>query len=101
VVGRVPPATYLYGPPHFLRVALPQIRLKGLLDTAFEQIRHYSQSDVGVSLWLLWAFNDIVQTISEPDSRATLLQRASRVVSGCAPHRGQRLTAIEVDVVAR
>jgi uncharacterized membrane protein len=108
-LGRVPPATYLYGPPHVLRVVLPQIRPEGLLDTAFEQIRHYSQSDVAVSLRLLRAFNDIVQTVIDPDSRATLLQRASRVVSGCAPHLPeddpaklhQRLTTIEANVVAR
>jgi len=108
-LGRVPPPTYLYGPPHVLRVVLPQIRLERLLDTAFEQIRHYAQSDVAVSLRLLRAFNDIVRTVNDPDSRATLLQRASRVVSGCAPHLPeddlaklrQRLTAIEANVVAR
>jgi uncharacterized membrane protein len=108
-LGRVPPPTYLYGPPHLLRVVLPQIRLEGLLDTAFEQIRHYSQSDVAVSLRLLRAFNDIVQTVNDPDSRTTLLQRASRVVSGCASllpeddlaKLRQRLAAIEANVVAR
>jgi hypothetical protein len=56
-----------------------------LLDTAFEQIRQYSQSDVAVSLRLLRAFNDIAQTVSDTESRAMLLQRASRVVTGCAP----------------
>jgi len=106
-LGRVPPPSYLYGPPHVLRVVLPQIRLEGLLDTAFEQIRHYSQSDVAVSLRLLRAFNDIAQTVSDPESRTTLLQRASRVVTGCAPHLPeddlatlrQRLMAIEANVV--
>jgi uncharacterized membrane protein len=107
-LGRVPPPTYLYGPPHVLRVVLPQIRLEGLLDTAFEQIRHYSQSDVAVSLRLLRAFNDIAQTVSDPESRTTLLQRASRVVAGCAPHLPeddlaklrQRLTALEANLLA-
>jgi uncharacterized membrane protein len=106
-LGRVPPPTYLYGPPHVLRVVLPQIRLEGLLDTAFEQIRHYSQSDVAVMLRLLRAFNDIAQTVSDPESRTTLLQRASRVVAGCAPHLPeddlaklrQRLTALEANLV--
>jgi uncharacterized membrane protein len=108
-LGRVPPPTYLYGPPHVLRVVLPQIRFEGLLDTAFEQIRHYAQSDVAVSLRLLRGFNDIAQTISDPAFRATLSQRASRVVTGCPPHLPeddlaklrQRLTAIGANVVAR
>jgi uncharacterized membrane protein len=108
-LGRVPPPNYLYGPPHVVRVVLPQIRLEGLLDTAFEQIRHYSQSDVAVSLRLLRAFSDIAQTVSDPESHTTLLQRASRVVTGCAPHLPeddlaklrQRLAAIEATVVDR
>jgi uncharacterized membrane protein len=108
-LGRVPPPNYLYGPPHVLRVVLPQIRLDGLLDTAFEQIRHYSQSDVAVSLRLLRAFDDVAQTVSDLESRATLLQRASRVVTGCAPHLPeedlaklrQRLMAVEANVVDR
>ena len=108
-LGRVPPPNYLYGPPHVLRVVLPQIRLEGLLDTAFEQIRHYAQSDVAVSLRLLRAFNDIAQTVSDPESRAMLSQRASRVVTGCAPHLAeedlarlrQRHTAIEANVADR
>jgi uncharacterized membrane protein len=49
-LGCVPPPTYLYGAPHVLRVVLPEIPLERLLDTAFEQIRHYSQSDIAVSL---------------------------------------------------
>ena len=35
------------------------IDLDGLLDTAFEQLRHYAAADVAVSLRLLRAFNDI------------------------------------------
>ena len=50
--SRTPPRTYLHGPPHVLRVVVPWIDFEGLLDTAFEQIRHYSQSDIAVSLRL-------------------------------------------------
>lgn len=108
-LGRVPPPTYLYRPPHVLRVILPQIRLEGLLDTAFEQIRHYSQSDVAVSLRLLRAFDDIAQTISDGQARTALFQRASRVVAGCAPHLPeddlarlrQRFAGIEAKAAAR
>ena len=107
--GRVSPPTYFYGPPHVLRVSLPQIGFRGLLDTAFEQIRHYSQSDVAVSLRLLRAFDDIAMTVNDSESRATLLQRASRVVAGCTPHLPegdlaklrQRLAAMEAKAAAR
>jgi uncharacterized membrane protein len=62
-LGRVPPPTYLYSPPHVLRVVLPWISFEGLLDTAFEQIRHYAQSDAAVSLRLLRALGDILDTV--------------------------------------
>jgi uncharacterized membrane protein len=81
-LGRVPPPTYLYGPPHVLRVVLPWIGFEGLLDTAFEQIRHYSQSDAAVSLRLLRAYDDMLATVADPQLRATLLRRAEHVVTG-------------------
>jgi len=102
-LGRVPPPTYLYGPPHVLRVILPWISFEGLLDTAFEQIRHYSQADAAVSLRLLRAFGDIVETVQDAERRATLVDRARRVVASCAAHLPeddlerlqQRLAAME------
>src|SRR6516162_2284167 len=36
----------------------------GLLDTAFEQIRHYAVADIAVSLRLMRAFNDIASVRS-------------------------------------
>jgi len=62
---------------------MPWISLDGLLDTAFEQIRHYSETDVAVSLRLLRAFDDIARTVADADLRRILLGRARRVVSGC------------------
>jgi len=82
-IHRAPPSSYLYAPPHVLRVIVPWIGLDQLLDTAFEQIRHYSASDIAVSLRLLRAFNDIARTASDVDLRGTLLERARRVVAGC------------------
>jgi len=81
--SRVPPGSYLYGPPHVLRVVVPWITLDGLLDTSFEQIRHYSSSDIAVSLRLLRAFDDIAETVQHPAYRSALLQRAERVLAGC------------------
>ena len=61
-LGRVPPPTYFYSPPHVLRLVLPWISFEGLVDTAFEQIRHYSSADAAVSLRLLRAFGDILDS---------------------------------------
>jgi uncharacterized membrane protein len=75
----------------------------GLLDTAFEQIRHYGAADIAVSLRLLRAFRDIANATQHSDIRATLLTRAQRVAAGCASHLPkddliklhQRLAALE------
>jgi len=57
--------------------------LEGLLDTAFEQIRHYSQSDAAVSLRLLRAYDDVVSTVKDLEMSGVLLSRAKRVIAGC------------------
>ena len=62
---------------------LPWIDLNGMLDTAFEQIRHYSASDVAVSLRLLRALGDIASTVREPQLREMLRRRAQSVIEGC------------------
>jgi uncharacterized membrane protein len=81
--GRVPPSSYFYDPPHVLRLVVPWIDFNGLLDTAFEQIRHYAASDIAVSLRLLRAFGDLAGSISDPKLRGLVLGRAGRVVAGC------------------
>ncbi|MGA2793234.1 MAG: DUF2254 domain-containing protein [Roseiarcus sp.] len=81
--SRAPPQAYLHGPPNVLRVAVPWIGFDGLLDTAFEQIRHYSRSDVAVSMRLIRAFDDMVVAGSPLKEQQSLLRRARRVVEGC------------------
>ena len=44
-LGRAPPASVLFDPPHVPRVMVPWISVDGMLDTAFEQIRHYAATD--------------------------------------------------------
>src|SRR5262249_23090007 len=44
-LGRAPPASLLFDPPHVPRVFVPWIGVDGMLDTAFEQIRHYAAND--------------------------------------------------------
>jgi uncharacterized membrane protein len=82
-IGRASPPSRIHNPPHVLRVVLPWIDLNGLLDTAFEQIRHYSASDVAVSLRLLRALGDIASTVREPHLQEMLRRRAQSVVEGC------------------
>jgi uncharacterized membrane protein len=107
-IGRVPPPTHYYAPPHVLRLVVPWMTFEGLLDTAFEQIRHYAVADMAVSLRLMRAFNDIAGTTRHADLHEKLLERARRVADGCAGHLPkdellklqQRLTKIETGIAA-
>ena len=83
-VGRAPPQSYHYDPPHVLRVIVHWIDLEGLLDLAFEQIRHYSVADAAVSLRMMRALGDISAATSDPAIRRRLLERGKRVIDGCA-----------------
>jgi uncharacterized membrane protein len=102
-VSRKPPVSLLCDPPHVVRVIVPWIEIEGLLDTAFEQIRHYSMSDIAVSLRLLRALDDVASTCYDPGIIETLVARGRRVVAGCAERLSpdhieklqQRLSALE------
>ena len=83
-VGRNTAVSLLCDPPHVVRVIVPWIGTESLLDTAFEQIRHYSASDIAVSLRLLRAFDDIAATCTDPRIVETLATRGRRVLAGCA-----------------
>jgi uncharacterized membrane protein len=107
-ISRIPPPSHYYAPPHVLRLFVPWISFDGLLDTAFEQIRHYSAADVAISLRLLRAFRDIASTTQHTDLRNKLVERAKRVVAGCTGHLPkddlkklqQRLVALETMIAA-
>jgi uncharacterized membrane protein len=102
-VGRKPAVSLLCDPPHVVRVIVPWIGIEGLLDTAFEQIRHYSTSDVAVSLRLLRALDDIASTGHDAGIIEPLVARGRRIVAGCAERLSsdqieklrQRLSALE------
>jgi uncharacterized membrane protein len=81
--SRAAPPSCLYAPPYVLRVVVPWISYEGLLDTAFEQIRHYAKSDIAVSLRLLRAFDDMVLAGPSHKEIQSLIGRARRVVAGC------------------
>ena len=82
--GRAPPATLLTDPPHVVRVIIPWTDFDHLLDTAFEQIRHYSTTDAAVSLRLLRALDDLASTVDDVGVRQQLIERGRRIVAGCA-----------------
>ena len=82
-IDRLPPRTLYYDPPHILRIAVPWIGLDGLLDLAFEQIRHYAVADAGVSLRLMRALGDIASTVGEPQIREILIERGRQLLAGC------------------
>ena len=101
--ARAQPASVMFDPPHVPRVFVPWISIDGMLDTAFEQIRHYAANDAAVSLRLLRAIGDIASTLQQQDLHHKLLERAHRVVNGCenrlsgtdASRLQQRLATIE------
>ncbi|HUI13249.1 MAG TPA: DUF2254 domain-containing protein [Xanthobacteraceae bacterium] len=108
-INRMPPPSHYYAPPHVLRLFVPWMSFDGLLDTAFEQIRHYAAADIAVSLRLARAFHDIAIATEHPDLRTELVERARRVAVGCAGHLPkdelvkleQRVAAIETTIVAK
>lgn len=81
--SREMPEPLLYDLKGVARVAVRWIDLERLLDSAFEQIRMYSKTDIAVSMRLLRTFGDIAVATQDPDLRRTLLERAQRVVAGC------------------
>ena len=108
-ISRMPPPSHYYAPPHVLRLFVPWISFDGLLDTAFEQIRHYAAADVAVSLRLVRAFSDVASATQHADLRTKLLERAQRVAAGCAEHLSkddlvklqQRLATLETIIRGR
>ena len=87
--ARQPPESVLYDRPGVARVSIDWIDFERLLDSAFEQIRLYSQSDVAVSLRVLRAFGDIARTTADAGFRRTLAERGRRILAGCATRLGE------------
>ena len=81
--SRMPPDEDYFEPPHVLRLSVPWIGFEGLLDLAFEQIRHYALSDAAVSLRLMRALGDIASTIEDAERRDVLVKRGQQIVTDC------------------
>ena len=93
-ISRYAPDTLLSDPPHVVRVVMPGIELDGLLDTAFEQIRHYAVADIAVSARLLRALGDIASSTEDPGMHAQLVARGRRIYEGCRARLGEADIAI-------
>jgi len=88
VASREPPESRMYDPPGVLRLYIRWPSFERLLDSAFEQIRMYSKADVAVSLRMLRALGDISRTTDDPEICRIVLDRANRIVAGCAERLG-------------
>lgn len=82
--SREEPVSLHYDPPGLLRVCIPWPGFDRVVDTAFDQIRLYAQTDIAVSLRMLRALGDVATTISDPVAKQRLAERARRIVAGCA-----------------
>jgi len=82
--SRQPPESRLYDSAGVCRVSIAWIDFEKLLDSAFEQTRMYSKTDVAVSLRMLRALGDIAITTGDQSARRILTERGRRIVSGCA-----------------
>ena len=85
------PQTEYYYPEGTLRLSVPWLGFDRILESAFEQIRLYSQSDVAVSLRLLRAFSDIASTLPDRESRKLIVEQGIKLVTGCSAHLAEEV----------
>jgi uncharacterized membrane protein len=105
-LGRQPPKSSYYAPPHVLRLVVPWITFQGLIDMAFDQIRHYAIADLAVSLRLIRAFGDIASKTKRADEKSALVELARRVMAGSSKNLSesevarlkQRVAHFEADI---
>ena len=76
------PSAYRYDTNHTLRVMAEPIAFEQLIDTAFNQIRHYGKSDIAVTLRLLKAIAQIASHTHRPRDQIALEQQAEMIVQG-------------------
>ncbi|HXP78841.1 MAG TPA: DUF2254 domain-containing protein [Verrucomicrobiae bacterium] len=95
------PDSLLYDLQGVARVSVPWIDFEHLLESAFEQIRMYSKTDVAVSLRLLRALSDIASAIRDPGVCKMAGEWGKRIVEGCEEGlREEELRPIRVRLIA-
>ena len=73
---REEPESHYYDLPGVLRLSVPWISFEGLVDSAFEQIRHYATGDLAVCLRLLrLQLGDIASVCDDAEYRRVLAGR--------------------------
>lgn len=85
------PQTMFYSSSEKLSLSIPWLGFDRLVESAFEQIRLYSQSDVAVSLRILRALSDIASTLPADGSKRTLVEFGRLLVSGCSEKLGNEV----------
>jgi uncharacterized membrane protein len=85
-LGREPPKMRYYAPPHVLRLVVPWITFQGLINTAFDQIRHYATADLAVSLRLIRALHDIASATARRNEQELLAELAQGILVGSSKH---------------
>jgi uncharacterized membrane protein len=88
--SREAPSPLLCDPAGVARVSIMWSNFGRMLDSAFEQIRLYSQTDIAVSLRMMRALGDVAVTLPDPEDRRTLVERGRRIVTGCAEKLGEQ-----------
>lgn len=76
------PSAYRYDNDYKLRIIAEPVAFEQLVDTAFNQIRHYGKSDVAVTLRLLKAIAQITRCTQRPRDRLALEQQAEMILQG-------------------
>jgi uncharacterized membrane protein len=76
------PSAYRYDNDQKLRVIAEPVAFEQLIDTAFNQIRHYGKSDVAVTLRLLKAIAQIASHTHHPRNQLALEQQAEMILQG-------------------
>jgi uncharacterized membrane protein len=82
--SRHPPDDVLTDTDGKVFVSIPWLDFERLVDSAFEQIRMYSRTDVAVSLRIFRALADIAHTVPKLATRKLLADRGRRILAGCA-----------------
>lgn len=77
--SRQPPQAYHSDTSGVIRVWLPWLNLERLVDSAYQQIRLYSKTDLAVSLRLLRALTDLASTLRLPED-LEMVKRRGRMV---------------------
>jgi uncharacterized membrane protein len=94
---RQEPASVMYDLPGEPRVILPWITFAGLMESAFEQIRHYAANDVVVCLRLFRALSDIASTTENAEHRKYIRLMSDRIAqSGRQQPTEGRSSAISI-----